>query len=472
MAKLLTPAETADRLNCCVQTVYRNKNLPRAALPGVGVRFKESDLESFIEQNTIKAQVILGPPVSPLSVSLENLAEFDRMFLKSTKGESGSMSKKKTRWNYGFGSIYLRKTKQGNDRWYVDYQADGNRVREVVKNAQGRAEAVLYLKEKVAEAFHSIHSYTKPKIISFDKFSELYLENYSKPNKKSWECDYYALEAHLKPVFGKSPLNEIKPMKIEAYRAERLKSGKKKSTTNREMALLKKMFNLAIDWGYLTSNPAKKVQLFSEKDNLKEKVLSEIEEARLLQECVDHLEPIIVIATKTGMRKNEILTLTWDQVDLKRRQIQVIKTKSGKNRMIPINEALFKVLCRLRKQNKEEFVFVNTDTGKPFKTIRHSFEGACRRAGINNLRFQDLRHTFSSRLIQKGADIVTVQQLLGHHSVTITQRYTHTNSDQKKQAVGLLDQETPEKLLNLAHICHMDDQGQKRKSTTPLFSIN
>jgi len=139
------------------------------------------------------------------------------------------------------------------------------------------------------------------------------------------------------------------------------------------------------------------------------------------------------------MRRNEILNLKWDHANLVLRMIRVEKTKSGKS-------------------NQSGCVFLNPETGRPFKTVRRGFENACRRAGIKNMRFHDLRHRFASRLIQKGADMVTVQKLLGHQSVVITQRYTHSNSSQMKEAVDLLAEgkhvDTSGNRVDLSHICH------------------
>jgi len=476
MDKLLTPVETADKLNCCVQTVYRNKSLPRSVLPGVGVRFRESDLESFIEQNTIKAQAILQPPVSPLSVSLENLAEFDRMFLKLTKGEGGSMKKKKTRWNYGFGSVYLRKTKRGNDRWYIDYHEDGNRVREVARNAQSKAEAVLYLKEKVSEAFARVSSPHVKRQITFAELGETYLQNYAKSNKKSWKDDEYRIEANLKPFFGDKLLKDITPLIIENYRTERLASPVTKSTVNREITIMKRMFNLAIDWNFADVNPVLKVKLFSEKDTQKQRILSEEEETKLLAVCIDYLNPIIVTALNTGMRRGEILNLNWKQVDLNKRQIRVEQTKSGKTRIIPINDDLLQALLIEKESSGDsEYVFPNPKTGRPYVDVKKKFKEACGKVGIKDLRFHDLRHTFATRLLASGVDIVTVRDLLGHFSVRITQRYTHSNQDQKREAVQKLSRKLlkqAENLEDLAHICHTEKSRESDWATKSSLLVN
>jgi integrase len=201
------------------------------------------------------------------------------------------------------------------------------------------------------------------------------------------------------------------------------------------------MFNLAIDWGYAKDNPVRRVKLFSEKDNLKERILTDDEEEKLLEASTSHLRPIILTALHTGMRRGEILGLKWHQVDLAKRIIRVEKTKSGKNRFIPISEFLMLELVKLKKENgTSQFVFLNPRTRKPMTDVKTSFNAATRRAGIYGLRFHDLRHTFASRLVEMGFDLITVKDLLGHNSVITTQRYTHANAEQKKKAVHALGQ--------------------------------
>jgi integrase len=266
-------------------------------------------------------------------------------------------------------------------------------------------------------------------------------------------------------------LTDLSPLLIEKYRAERLKSGVQKSTTNRELALLKKIFNLAIDWGFAAANPVLKVRFFSEKDNQKERVLSEEEEIRLLAHCSQNFKPIVITALNTGMRRNEILSLKWCEVDLKQRQILVTRTKAGRNRLIPMNDTLFEVLRSLKPVSKSEYVFTSS-RGKHFSTIRRAFTSACLRAGIKGLRFHDLRHTFGTRLIRSGVDIVTVQHLLGHYSVTVTQRYTHTDAGQKRAAVNRLAARAGQIPEKLTHIWHTGKKKDKAIQLTYPVSMN
>jgi integrase len=166
----------------------------------------------------------------------------------------------------------------------------------------------------------------------------------------------------------------------------------------------------------------------------------------------------------------------WEQVDLNRRIIKVRNTKSGMSRIIPINDVLFSDFSELKRLDSgKAFVFPNPKTGLPYTEVKKSFKAACQRAGIEGLRFHDLRHTFATRLLEAGIDIVTVRDLLGHFSVRVTQRYTHSNQNQKEKAVQLLACKGPEGARNeevLAHICHMSPNEGFRRGVNAFFSVN
>lgn len=408
-----------------------HQEIPFIKRKGVGIRFRKKDIEEWLDKGSLKINTFIES-FSKFDLSLDR---YDKLFLKG-----GRMSQKERIWKYPFGSVYLRLTKTGKERWYIYYRANGERIRQVVKNAQSRTDALKVLQVNVTDVFRGEHGFRKQeKDIKFSEFAKLYIENYAKVNKKSWKQDQYRIEAHLKPYFGKLDLKEITSLLIEKYRVKRLKAGIKKSTSNRELALLKVMFSRAIDWDYCTENPSRKVKFFSEKDNLKERLLNLDEEQRLLEASAEHLKPMLITALYTGMRRGEILSLEWRNVDLTKRLIRVEKTKNGKIRFIPINDLLLNELAGLKMNNGgSDYVFLYLRTNNPVKDVKTAFNAAKRRAGIKELRFHDLRHTFASRLIESGVDIITVKDLLGHCSVETTQRYTHSRADQKMKAVQSL----------------------------------
>jgi integrase len=131
----------------------------------------------------------------------------------------------------------------------------------------------------------------------------------------------------------------------------------------------------------------------------------------------------------------------------------------GKPRIVFINSPLLAELQSMRSLNgKAPQLFLNEQTGKPMTLIRRSFLTARKKAGISNFRLHDLRHTFASRLLEKGADLETVRSLLGHCSITMTQRYVHSQDEAKKRAVELLDDKAGKGISsreNLSHLWHM-----------------
>jgi len=432
MNQLLTVKEAASCLKLHPNTVYKGIKgglIPAYKIPGVGTRLKQNDLAELSLKCATKVR-----DVSEILPKFDiPLAGYDKLFLERRTELKGIIT-----WSYPFGSVRMRKTKNKEERYYIDYQVDGQRVRKSLKGVRTRAEAIKVLNAEVSDAQRGKY-YFQQKNIAFDEMADLFLEKYSRVNKKSWKTSDWVYLRRLKPYFGKYELSKITVEMIEEYKAERLSTGIKKCSVNREVSCLRKIFNVAIAWGYTGSNPVRKVKFFSEKENIRERVLTDGEEERLLAVVPPHIKPIILVALNTGMRKGEDFNLRWQNVDIERKQISIKESKSGRERKIPTNSVLFSLLNALKSQNgSSEYLFTNPATGKPYTDITRSFNTACRKAGVEDLRFHDLRHTFATRLVRRGVDLVIIKELMGHASIVTTQRYLHSQADVKLQAVEAL----------------------------------
>ncbi|MEJ5226855.1 site-specific integrase [Thermodesulfovibrio sp.] len=263
---------------------------------------------------------------------------------------------------------------------------------------------------------------------------------------------YYEVKKYFLNVvpewFYKLQINKIGLKEVEYLQNFFIEKEYSTATCNRYISILKASFSKAYDWKFITEERLKDIRkvkpLQGETKRLKYLTKEEID--KLLMNCDRHLYPIVFIAIYTGMRKGEILNLKWSQIDLKNGIILLDKTKNYERREIPISDslkALFKQLHSQRRLNTD-YVFVNPDTGKRYHNLKRSFNTACRKAGIQDFHFHDLRHTFASHLVMSGADLKTVQELLGHKSLTMTLRYSHLSQAHKREALKALE-------INLSH---------------------
>src|SRR5260370_21412959 len=318
--------------------------------------------------------------------------------------------------------------------WWINYHDQNRRRIQESSHSSSRRDAERLHALRKSEVLRGI--YRQPVRISLEKFAERYME-YAKANKRSWLRDEQMLE-HLKSFFrGERQLADITAPDIEGYK---LHTRKKESgaTVNRELALLKRIFNLAIDWDlYLGSNPLRKVKFFQEV-NTGFRVLSPAEEARLLRNATPAIQDIVLFALNTGSRVGEIFSLRWQNVDLEKGLINVFSPKTQKICVVPINRDVRRILEFWALGRKNEFVFYNQKSGEPFVDLDAGLQLACEKAEISGVTWHTLRHTFASRLLERGVDIMTVKELLGHSSVTVTMRYTHSNLASNVVAVGKL----------------------------------
>lgn len=316
--------------------------------------------------------------------------------------------------------------------WYADYYADGARMQESTGTAN-RREAERFLALRLSEVQRGV--FIRPIETTLVELGDRYIKH-AELHKRSWKRDVQML-GNLKRFFGPVKLRDITATRVEEYQRERVKAVSP-ATSNREMALLKHMFNLAEQWGeHRGANPVRFLRLLPE-DNLRFDTLSEIQERELLLASPPYLRDLILFAINTGLRTSDIFNLEWKEVDMEQQRLNKIVKKSLKPLSLPLNDVAFRVIEARAGNEHGPYVFYNPMTGDRFKDVKGALSAAVRRTGLKKITWHMFRYTFASRLMRNGVDIVTVKELLGHSSVTTTMRYAHSNDDAKRRAVSKL----------------------------------
>lgn len=337
------------------------------------------------------------------------------------------------------GTVFLR-----GRSWVIEYRERNGRIKRESIGKRGvitktQARAILDNRERQVKLGRE--GLSESEIPSLEDFAEGYLSYVRNTVKKrSWDRDELALK-HLIDFFKGRILSDISPSDVDDYKTSRL--GKvAPATVNRELQVLRHLFNLADRWNkFFGKNPVSVSGLIPV-NNQKERILALDEEKRLIVACDPYLRNIVAMALYTGMRKGEIITLEWGNVDLESGLITVDQTnsKSKKTRRIPINSTVRRLLLEQRlKSAGNEYVFLSSK-GTPYKkhdSLNRAYSLALVRAGIKGLRFHDLRHTAATRMIELGASVVAVKEILGHSSLDMTMRYAHPNESLRKALEGL-----------------------------------
>ncbi len=223
---------------------------------------------------------------------------------------------------------------------------------------------------------------------------------WARENKRSWRNDF----SRIKPLlafFGSQKLADISSFLIEKYKIKRSKTitmrGTKRSqtTVNRELQLLSRVLSMAVSSRDLRTNPCFEIRKFKGEVRRKRYLLPG-EEARLMQALVcrrGYLRLIVMIALHTGMRRGEILRLGKQDIDFCRGEIHVTKTKTDRDREVPITATLERELKSHCATLHSDFLFANPKTRLPISDIKHGFDSVCEQAGIPDFWFHDLRHT-------------------------------------------------------------------------------
>ncbi|GAN34857.1 MAG: site-specific integrase [Candidatus Brocadia sp. AMX2] len=326
--------------------------------------------------------------------------------------------------------------------WWTCIRYGGKKIQRSLETADKKlAQAIeAKIKTEIVEGkyFEKLTGNSK----TFTDMMEKFMKEHAPSVSISMQRSYSASLKHLIPFFGTSKLSSISPKMISEYKVLRKSEEAKPATVNRELAMLSKAFNLAVkEWEWIKDNPVSKVPKEKE-GNDRDRWLADDEKKRLLNVSPPWLRNIIIFDLHTGLRQGELLSLQWNRVNLLRRTIIIQETKSGKPRTIPLNQVAFDILTEKSKIRniKNDLVFSSGVGNKIDRhNLRRAFNIAIEKAGLRDFHFHDLRHTFATRLAQKGIDIYKISKLLGHHDIRMTQRYSHHCPDSLRDGVQILE---------------------------------
>ena len=225
----------------------------------------------------------------------------------------------------------------------------------------------------------------------------------------------------------------------------------KASTVNKHAGLLNRMLNVAVEWEYIEKNPFDKaiIKKFPTGDHV-QRFLTADEIRRLLSACSKEPHPYLYFFVKllllTGARSSELRLCKWSDVNLPKQELFIGLSKNGRSRRIVLSDYAIKELYRVKEKSESlgtptmalNWVFTNPKTQLPYTSMQVSFAKARKTARLDNVRIHDLRHTFASLLINNGASIYEVQKLLGHHHISMTERYAHLFPNTLKERTEIM----------------------------------
>ena len=344
--------------------------------------------------------------------------------------------------------------RKGN-KWWIDFSFKGQRIRHASpENSRTGAKAFESLLRQRLSKGEDLFPKEKKKCLTLKEFSEKWISAYVEINNKPSEIKNKKtyLRSCLLPFFGKKRLDEISSLDIEEFKALQLKRLKPK-TINGQIGTLLKCLKTAIEWNELDKMPITRPLRC---DPAEFDYLNEEEAKKLLMTANGPYKTAILLALHTGMRIGELMALNWRNVDFLKHQI-VVKdnfsvgvlgsTKGNKIRYIPMTQDVFDHLTALSP--KEGFVLKGPD-GLRFRPecSRTTIHEICNKAGLRQIGWHKLRHTFASRLAEKGVALLTIKELMGHSDIRTTMRYAHLGQHTLRDAIRVL--ETPH-IFNLRH---------------------
>jgi len=355
--------------------------------------------------------------------------------------------------------------RKGRSGFQVDIRGllpDGTRYRERVKPPASsysaalrwgqQREAILIAQGGRAPSKDVCPTEAKREVPTLAAFKERFVVEHLRAEQRkpsSIEGVESVFRTHLGPALGKKRLDEIELADVQALKAKTLERLSAKSTNN-VISVLGSMLRRAVEWGVIDSFPRFKLIRTSTGGA---KFYDFADYARLVEaaQALDpRIEAMVLLAGDAGLRRGEIIALEWTDLDFRRRQVhvqrsewrgQVTTPKGGRTRIVPLTDGLVRALQALRHLRGPRVLYRDDGSSPTNKVVRLWMLAAQRRAGlpVANGGIHILRHTFCSHLAMQGAAAKAIQELAGHSTLVMTQRYMHLSPAAKDSAIALLN---------------------------------
>jgi integrase len=335
--------------------------------------------------------------------------------------------------------------------WWYDFMIRGVRYRESIPEAQNKHEA-LQVEAKARRAVYEGRYGRQMRSFSFENFAREVFMPYAEQNRKRHSQDERIVNGFIDFFKGRA-LQEIPPMLIEQYKRKLAQAPTpmgakpKASTINQKLAVLHRIFSLAVENGYLSQNPVAAVKRLKEGER-RERVMTYEEELVIRQVLEDvryrEVKLFLDLACNTGMRAMEIMGLGLGEVDFDHAEIRLsyLRTKEAKDKVIPLNAVALELLRTVKADHGDGKVFSYS-----YGHTANLWREVCRKAAVVDLHMHDLRHTFASRLLEQGERETDINKILGHSKLRMTTRYLHSSPDSRRRAVE-----------SLAQVCHTESR--------------
>ncbi len=347
-------------------------------------------------------------------------------------------------------------TGEPKEAWMIDVTVtltDGRteRIRRVAPLQNKRA-AERYEFEVRQQVLEGHREEDQPKKIgpapTLAEFCDPFVNVYAVNNNKlsGVEAKRIICNNHLVPAFGSRRLDDIGVERIEGFKSQLLKAGYSPKTVNNCLAVLARLFAVAVEWKKLAKADVPKIQWLKVPE-AEFDFFTFVEADRLIEAATDW-KAMIIVGVRAGLRIGELLALRWEDVDLVSGRIVVrqglsrgvISTpKNGTSREIPLSDQAWTAL-KGHRHLRSEFVFCG-EGGRLLTRgeCKWPLWAVCRRAGLRRIGWHVLRHSFASHLTMRGVPIKAIQELLGHSTIEMTMRYAHLSPDVRRDTVRLLD---------------------------------